>query len=195
MKRPNRKTLKFYARMAAESYVNDPVHCFATKSPKWRKKFVYHFMMCRFACSVRSDYFYFDEEKRGLCIMRDAHNEYSFLGFLTSPNWPFLMLYCKSLIKTLMAYGHLDSEVFEKGTYIISPVFVDKAHQGKGVASKLIRRAINDLVPKGYKIGLETQNPNNVPIYEKLGFETIKYDYYKLEKIHNYYMVYNPDKK
>lgn len=194
MNKPNRKTLKYYAKMAAESYVDDPVHAYATKSPKWRKKFVYHFMMCRFACSVRTDYFYFDKDKRGLLIMRDAHNEYSFLGFLTSPNWVFLAIYWKSLIKSLLAYSHLDSNVFEKGTYIISPVFVDKAHWGKGVASSLIKEAVSDLSAKGYKIGLETQNPGNVKIYEKLGFETLKYTYFEREKIHNYYMIYNENK-
>jgi ribosomal protein S18 acetylase RimI-like enzyme len=42
---------------------------------------------------------------------------------------------------------------------------------------------------RGYKIGLETQNPDNVGFYEKLGFRVAKEEYYKLEKIHNYYMI------
>ena len=37
-KRPlTRKELKYYARMAAEAYVNDPVHSYATKNEKIRK--------------------------------------------------------------------------------------------------------------------------------------------------------------
>ena len=37
-KRPmTRKQLEYYARMAAESYVNDPVHVYATKNEKKRK--------------------------------------------------------------------------------------------------------------------------------------------------------------
>lgn len=189
--KPSRKTLKYYAKMAAESYVNDPVHKYATKSEKWRKRFVYHFMMCRFACSVKSDYFYYDKEERGLLILRHAHNEYSFLGFLSCPNWIFLAIYFKSLIKTLLAYSHLDANVFDNDTYIISPVFVDKNHWGKKIASQLIKEAISDMESKGYKVGLETQNPENVQIYEKLGFKTIKYTYFEKEKIHNYYMLYN----
>ena len=42
-KKLTRKELKYYARMAAESYVDDPVHCYATKHEYWRKKYVYHF--------------------------------------------------------------------------------------------------------------------------------------------------------
>jgi ribosomal protein S18 acetylase RimI-like enzyme len=48
-------------------------------------------------------------------------------------------------------------------------------------------------VPQGYKLGLEAQNPDNVKFYEKLGFRTIKSDYWKKENIHNHYMMYDPD--
>lgn len=193
MKITDRKTLKYYARMAAESYVNDPVHSYATKSEKIRKKYVYHFMLERLSTSNREDIIYFDEQGRGLCVWRDAHNEYTMFDFLMCPNWVFLAFYFVNTFKTLKAYSHLDSKVFEKNTLIISPVFVDKNHQGKGVATALIKRGIRELVPQGYKLGLEAQNPDNVPFYEKLGFKVIKHDYWKSEKIHNYYMVYDAE--
>ena len=190
MKKMDRKTLKYFARMAAESYVDDPVHSYATKSVERRKKFVYHFMMERLATSNREDIIYVDEQNRGICIWRDAHNEYDVFDFLMCPNWVFLVVYLWNTIKTLKAYSHLDSKVFEKNTLIISPVFVDKNHQGQGIATQLIKKGIRDLVPQGYKLGLETQNPDNVAFYEKLGFRVIKHDYWKSEKIDNYYMVY-----
>lgn len=190
-KRPmNRKKLKYYAKMAAESYVNDPVHVYATKSEKMRKKYVYHFMIERLATSNREDIIYFDEQDRGLCVWRDAHNDYNMFDFLLCPNWIFLALYAVRTIKTLSAYSHIDSKVFDKNTLIISPVFVDKNHQGQGIATKLIKKGIDELVPQGYKLGLEAQNIDNVKFYEKLGFETIKHDYWEKENIHNYYMVY-----
>lgn len=187
----DRKTLKYFARMAAESYVNDPVHVYATKSEKTRKKYVYHFMLERLSSSNGKDFIYIDEENRGICIWRDAHNNYTVFDFLACPNWVFLAFYWMRTFKTLKAYSHLDAKVFEKNTLLISPVFVDKNHQGQGVATKLIKQGIRDLVPQGYKLGLETQNPDNVGFYEKLGFKTVKYQYFKSEKIHNYYMVYD----
>ena len=39
----SRKQLRYFAKMAAESYVNDPVHSYVTKNEALRKKFVYHF--------------------------------------------------------------------------------------------------------------------------------------------------------
>ena len=191
MNKMDRKTLKYFARMAAESYVDDPVHVYATKSVKTRKKFVYHFMLERLSTSNREDIIYVDEENRGLCVWREAHNDYTVFDFLLCPNSVFLVHYIWHTFKTLKAYSHLDSKVFEENTLIISPVFVDKKHQGQGVATKLIERGIKELVPQGYKLGLETQNPENVGFYEKLGFKTVRYEYWKSEKIHNYYMVYD----
>ena len=191
MKKLDRKTLKYYARMAAESYVNDPVHVYATKSEVRRKKFVYHFMLERLSTSNGEDIIYTDEQGRGICIWRDAHNPYTVFDFLACPNWVFLVYYLPNTIKTLKAYSHLDAKVFEKNTLLISPVFVDVKHQGQGIATEFIKRGIRELVPQGYKLGLEAQNPDNVRFYEKLGFKTIKYQYFKSEKIHNYYMVYD----
>lgn len=187
----DRKTLKDFARMAAESYVNDPVHSYVTKNEKLRKKFVYHFMIERLATSNREDIIYTDEENRGICVWREAHNEYDVFDFLMYPNWVFLCLYLPKTIKTLMAYGHLDVKVFPENTLIISPVFVSPEHQGKGIATKLIKQGIEDLVPQGYKLGLEAQNPENVPFYEKLGFKVIKHDHWERENIDNYYMMYD----
>ena len=184
------KELKYFSRMAAEAYVNDPVHSYVTKNEKLRKKFVYHFMIERLATSNREDIIYVDDEKRGICVWRKAHNEYDVFDFLMYPNWVFLWLYFPKIIKTLMAYGHLDVKVFPENCYIISPVFVSPEHQGKGIATELIKQGIADLTAKGFKLGLEAQNPKNVPFYEKLGFKVIRHDHWKRENIDNYYMLY-----
>lgn len=191
-KKLTRKELEYYADMAAETYMNDPVHKYATKNEKLRRKFLYHFMIERLATSNGEDFICEDEEKRGLCVWRDAHNPYTMFDFLKCPNWVFLGMYWVSLVKTLMAYGHLDAKVFEKNTLIISPVFVKADCKGQGIGTALIKKGIEELVPLGYKLGLEAQNPENVKLYERLGFKTVKHDYWKREKIDNYYMVYEP---
>ncbi len=186
----DRKTLKYYAKMASEAYVNDPVYVFACKNEKIRKRFIYHWLLIRLNSSKKKDIFYFDEEQRGLLILREAHYDYTMWQFLQCINWPFLVLYLPLTIKCLMAYSHLDNkDIFDEKTYIVSPVFVGKEHQGKGIATRLLKMGIEDMLSKGYKIGLETQNPDNVGFYEKLGFRVAKEEYYKLEKIQNFYMI------
>ena len=186
----SRKTLKYYARMASEAYVNDPVYVFACKNENIRKRFIYHWLLIRLNSSRKKDIFYFDEEERGLLILREAHYDYTMLQFMKCPNWPFLVLYFPLTIKCLLAYSHLDNkDIFDEKTYIVSPVFVGKEHQGKGIATRLLKMGIEDMRARGCKIGLETQNPDNVGFYEKLGFRVAKEEYYKREKIHNYYMI------
>ena len=192
-KKFSRKELQYYARMAADSFLDDPVHRYATKHENWRRKFVYHFMIERLATSNREDIIYEDEEKRGLCVMREAHNEYDVFDFLMYPHWVFLLLYLKSTVKTLKAYSHLDVKVFPENTMLISPVFTAKEHQGKGIATALIKKSVADMTEKGYMVGLEAQRAENVKYYENLGFRTIKHDYHKGEDFHNYYMIYDPD--
>ena len=77
------------------------------------------------------------------------------------------------------------------GLAFISPLFVGKEFQKQGVARKLIQRAIND-VGADHKIGLDTQNPVNLPFYEKMGFEMVGHVYYEDKDIDNYYLVRNP---
>lgn len=186
----SRKTLKYYAKMASETYVDDPVYKFACKNITIRKKFIYHWLLLRLNSSRKKDIFYFDEEQRGLLIMREAHYDYTMLQFMKCPNWPFLVLYWPITLKALLAYSHLDNkDIFDDKTYIVSPVFVAEEHKGKGIGTALLKRGMEDLRSKGYKIGLETQNPANVGFYEKLGFKVVKHEHYKLEKIDNYYML------
>ena len=54
---------------------------------------------------------------------------------------------------------------------------------------KLLKKAIEDARAKGYKLGLDTQNPDNVPFYEKAGFIVVGYEFHEKEQIHNYYMI------
>lgn len=189
----SKEELRFFAKMAGQAYVNDPVHSYATKNPERRKTFVYHFMMERLNTSNGEDYFYIDDENRGLCVWRKAHNEYGVIDFLKCPDWLYLYWFWPNTLRTLAAYGPLDVKIFDADTWIISPVFVAPKHQGKGIATELIKKGIEDLTSLGYKCGLEAQDDKNVAYYEKLGFRTIKQDFYKRGNITHSYMVYNGD--
>ena len=153
--------------MASESFANDPVHLYFNKNEAIRKRFIYHLLIERLATSSREDIIYIDKENRGICVWRDAHNEYDVFDFLMYPNWVFLLLYLPKTVKMLITYGQLDAKVFPENTLIISPVFVDPKHQGKGVASELIKQGIADLTAKGYNLGLEAQDIKNVKFYYK----------------------------
>ena len=73
----DKKTLKKMALMAGEAFSDDPVHSYATKVSFLRKRYIYHIMMERFSASNGKDIIYLDKENRGMCIWRDAKNDYS----------------------------------------------------------------------------------------------------------------------
>lgn len=183
-------TLKKFALIASEVFAEDPVHCYATRFPALRKRFIYHFMTERFSASNGEDIIYIDEKERGMCIWRDAKNDYTVLDFLKCPHWIFLYLLWPFTLRTLIIYSRRDLSVFPDNTLLIEPVFVAKEFQGQGVATALIKRGINELVPMGYSLGLETQNPDNVSLYEKLGFKVISVQTLKRDQIYNYSMLY-----
>ena len=187
----SKKELRYFADMAGRAYVNDPVHSYATKNPERRKRFVSHFMMERLNTSNGEDYIYIDDENRGICVWRKAHNEYGVMDFLRCADWLYLYWFWPNTLRTLKAYSYLDVKVFDEDTWIISPVFVDPEYQNKGIATELIKKGIADLAPLGYKFGLEAQDENNVKYYQKLGFKVIQHDYYEKINIHHYYMVYD----
>ena len=185
----SKRELRYFAEMAGRAYVNDPVHTYATKNPARRVKFVSHFMMERLNTSNGEDFFYIDDEDRGLCVWRKAHNEYGVLDFLKCPDWLYLYWFWPNTLRTLSAYGPLDVHVFDEDCLLISPVFVAPAHQGKGIATRLLQSSMEELSQYGYSFGLEAQDLKNVSFYEKLGFRVIKTVDYPKGNIRHYYMV------
>ena len=184
-----RQELRFFANMAGRAYLNDPVHTYATKNPARREKFVSHFMMERLNTSNGEDYFYIDDENRGVCVWRRAHNEYGVLDFLKCPDWLYLYWFWPNTLRTLSAYAPLDVHVFDENTWLISPVFVAPEHQGKGVATALIQKSMEDLAKEGCTFGLEAQDEGNVRFYEKLGFRVIQTADFTKGNLRHYYMV------
>ena len=184
-----KKELRYFAKMAGRAYVNDPVHTYATRNPKSREKFVYHFMMERLDTSNGEDWFFIDDENRGICVWRYARNEYGVIDFLKCPDWLYLYVFFPRTLRTLAAYHPLDVKVFDEDTWIISPVFVAPEHQGQGIATQLIKDSMAYLSPLGYRFGLEAQDEKNVRFYEKLGFETVKEAAYPKGNILHRYMV------
>ncbi|MBQ6066262.1 MAG: GNAT family N-acetyltransferase [Clostridia bacterium] len=187
------KELRYFAKMAGQAYVNDPVHTYATKDPAAREKFVSHFMMERLHTSNGEDWFFIDDENRGLCVWRKARNEYGFFDFMLCADWVYLFAFLPRTVRTLAAYSPLDVKMFDEDTWIISPVFVAPEHQGQGIATELIKKSMETLAPLGYRFGLEAQDERNVRFYERLGFRTVQEAYYQRGDIRHYYMVYQDE--
>lgn len=187
----SKNELKYYAKMASHSFIDDPLYIAVVKNKFIRKRFIYNFMYLRFYLSNSEDIIIEDCNKRGLCIWKSATNKLSIKKAVSCPNFFDLLLYFPIVIKLEKAFSNEDLSVFPEKTLLISPVFVDKSCQGKGIAKSLILDKSNELIKEGYALGLETQSKINVEIYSKLGFRLVKTEQYMNGKITNYLMIYS----
>ena len=187
------ETLKKYARMASEAFMDDPNYINAAKNVKLRKLVAYHSVLVRLYASRAMGFkFYSDEQERGVLIVRHAHSDIPINIFMKGKNLPAVLLLMPCIKKMMDVDVRCEnSKYFDDKTYIISPVFVDVKHQGKGVARKLIERAAADLKEQGYKLGLDTQNPANVAKYEKMGFKLFHQAFFDDTQMYIFHMIYD----
>ncbi len=186
--------LKQYAKMAADSFSDDPLYTALVKNRLIRKGFLYNFMYLRFYLSNTEDLVIQDSAQRGLCIWRSAANRLSVQKALACPRFFHLLFYTPIILRLESAFSQEDLTVFPANTLLLSPVFVGKKFQGQGIAKRLILEKADELTKAGYTLGLETQNKNNLEIYTKLGFRLVKTEQCKGGKITNYLMIYAADR-
>ena len=185
-------TLKKYAEMASDAFMTNPGYVLSCPDESKRKNFIYHVVLMRLYISRKTDIFYFDEQEKGMLVLRKAGMDYPASEVLKVPNILGLLKNMSLVSKLLTVTGSYSSKGLydEEKTYIVSPIFVDVKHQGKGVGTKLLKKAIEEMEAKGYKVGLDTMEPSNVPYYEKLGFKLIDDQIDANTGAHSWYMIH-----
>lgn len=73
--------------------------------------------------------------------------------------------------------------------WYLNVIIVDPAFQGKGYASQLIKPVLASADESGHKVCLETQNENNIPIYEKYGFALVSSQKIPGTNINHYILI------
>ena len=188
---PN-NVLKKYAQMASDAFMTNPGYVLSCPDESKRKNFIYNVVLMRLYISRKTDIFYFDEQERGMLVLRKAGMDYPASEVLKVPNILGLLKNMSLVSQLLTVTGSYSSKGLydEEKTYIVSPVFVDVNHQGKGVGTALLKKAIEEMEAKGFKVGLDTMEPSNVPYYEKLGFELIDDQIDENTGAHSWYMIH-----
>ena len=186
------ETLKKYAEIASDAFMTNPGYVLSCPDEGKRKNFIYNVVLMRLYISRKTDIFYFDEQERGMLVLRKAGMDYPASEVLKVPNILGLLKNMSLVSKLLTVTGSYSSKGLydEEKTYIVSPIFVDVKHQGKGVGTALLKKAIAEMEAKGYKVGLDTMEPSNLPYYEKLGFKLIDDQIDENTGAHSWYMIH-----
>jgi len=84
----------------------------------------------------------------------------------------------KETLNRMNAIGHYTTELRNNYTsekyWYLAPIGIDPSFQGKGLASKLMRAMLARIDSEKLVALLETQDENNVKIYNRYGFEVVK---------------------
>lgn len=170
--------IKKAATVFARAMINDDLHVFffPDKASRFEKlKSLYEYKLnlqyrnC-FATSVNLE---------GFAIWEAPGEQHSGLS-LREILYGLKLIWCcgiSSLIKMVKYQiwaSRTRDELIEQPYWYLDVVIVDPEYQGKGFASLLIKPILLEAEKKHQAVYLETQNRNNIQIYERYGFLLIK---------------------
>ena len=189
------KDISLAAKIFSKAMVNDPLHVFFFPNPKTRERKIfslYYFSMKINHLNVQRTTDNFEGvillEKPFEHIFKISLKEFIFGSFL------FFKVGPRSLLR-MMKYQEWSSKLKKESIadpyWYLGVVVVDPDCQGKGFASKLIKPMLAKADEQNHKVYLETQNPNNIPIYEKYGFVTVSEHKIPGSDVFHYIMVRN----
>ena len=101
--------------------------------------------------------------------------------------------YANRTSASMEIFDSLKNEYANFPHWYLTFIGVDPVHQGKGYASMLIRAKLRELDKQNLPCYLNTQNEENLPIYEHFGFELV--GKIQIPNSDNYYYGMLRDKK
>jgi GNAT superfamily N-acetyltransferase len=91
-------------------------------------------------------------------------------GEFIAQMWPMLRIFGTALPRALRVVEGIDSHRPKGSFWYLHFVGVRPGHQGKGWGGRIIREGLARADGEGLPSWLETATPENVPLYQRLGF-------------------------
>lgn len=185
--------LEFAANIFAEAFLNDPLFQLVFKEKSRFKKTEYFFSFLLTEKNLlRSDVLLvlYNEEIAGACSLSRPNKEelipFNFYFFFSTIKLIFKLGFLP--FYTLNSYFKTISETKSSDSYYINFIGVSNKHRGKGLAKSLLDY-IHKIVKEDQlysKVGLDTENPNNIHYYERYGYQLVSEK--KLQNLTIYFM-------
>lgn len=174
----NKYQIKKAARVYARAMMNDDLHVYFFPDPSNRlKKLTY---LYEYKLELEYKFCFITSNNiEGLLICESPGEQHTGLSILEIITGIKLIWQCGivSLLR-MIRYQSWASKtrdgIATQPYWYINVVAVDPEHQGKGFASKLIKPIIMEALERKHMVYLETQNSNNIKIYEKYGFHLVE---------------------
>lgn len=186
MIRINENQIESIARLLTKCFINDPLIIMQTKGIDDREKFLKKLFMSQLPIFQKTiEVFSLDDKLNSVIIGYEKKNYKSFrtliLNLMASPR-VFRVLGKKdfkiysSNVKNALKVINLkwQKEFIKSNYYYIKVIAIANEERGKGVFRKLITPTLNYCNENTIPIILESNDPNNTPIYEHFGFKLVK---------------------
>ena len=174
------------AKLLTNCFINDPLVIIETKGIENKEMFLENLFMIQLPIFEKTiEVFSLDDKLNSVIIGYEKKNYKNFrtlvLNLLASPK-VFRALgkkdtktYSANIKNALKVTDLKWQKEFIKGNYYyIKAIAIANEERGKGVFRKLITPTLNYCKENKLPIILESNNPNNIPIYEHFGFKLVK---------------------
>ncbi|NPE06804.1 MAG: GNAT family N-acetyltransferase [Asgard group archaeon] len=193
-----RRDLKKAAKVLADAFYSDPLTQYMFPDDETRKEQSAHYFNFTVSYGLKFGEIYAPSpEIEGLAIwyLSDKYVMNMFKQLRAGGMKLYLKLK-KDNISRMMPIGRFSSEMHNKyGNFkhwYLSPIGVAPEHQGKGFGSLLLRTMLNRIDIEKLPSLLETQNPTNVEIYKRFGYEVVTKEKIPNTEIPHWVMIRHP---
>ncbi len=195
-----RKDLKKAVEVLTKAFNTDPLIQFIFPNDETRKNQSPHYFNFIISYGLKFGEVYAPSpEIEGLAIwyLSDKY-EMNMIKQLRAGGMRLFVKLRRETISRMMSIGRFSAEMHYKyGSFkhwYLSPIGIEPTNQGKGFASLLLRSMHNRTDNEELPILLETQNPVNVKIYERFGYEVVAKESIPNTEIPHWVMVRQPKK-
>jgi len=176
MKNLNPSTLTQATLVFARGFFHDPLYGWFFPSEKTRLKKIAS--LYRFLLSVGSHQVWvFSDLLEGIAIWQSPYDA----GTIDGLRWFLegIRFVCSvgpgdlcRMVRFTLATRRFQSEEMKRGFFLIALV-VDPPCQGKGIGSRMLSFLLKEADGRTLPVYLETENPSNIPLYERFGFSVV----------------------
>jgi len=193
-----RKDKKKAVEVLSKAFDSDPLTQYMFPTKEARQELLPHYFNFQVSYGLIFGEIYAPSPKiEGLAIWyRSNRYEMNMLKQLRAGGMRLFMRLKKDTISKMMPIGRFSHEMHMKyGNFLhwyLSPIGVDPEFQGKGFASQLLRSMHKRIDEEKIPCLLETQNPVNVEIYKRFGYEVVAIETIPSTDIPHWVMVRHP---
>lgn len=197
--------VKAFFSLLVDNFYDDPLYGYIFEKDEVRKRCLEVFFKAYIHYLGHSATLHLSKDKKACGVVYNPEwgrskwwHKFKLLGFLKDLKGLIPLCGVKGYVKCLKTIQTMSSEWIDyqvSGHYLhLDLMVVEPSVRGKGYFKKWMEMVFDNYAKDKTYLTLETQNPNNIHVYEKLGFEIVEEIHLQETTLTQYCMVKFPIK-